>query len=245
VLCEVDSDVNQPSGDRILGIDLGLKDFAIVHDGNEVTKHSNPKHLKRHEKNLARKQKKFARKVKGSNSKNKYKKLVAKVHERVSNSRQDFLHKLSRKLVNESQVIVVENLNVKGMVLNRKLSKSISDVGWGMFINFLDYKLKRKEGQLVEIGRFFPSSKTCSCCGHVLNELTLDIREWDCPSCGTHHDRDGNAALNIRNQGIRILSMDGGNPVLAEPRRSKTNKPKGRKASVNEAGSLHRTVRSV
>jgi putative transposase len=153
-------------------------------------------------------------KVKGSNSKNKYKKLVALVHERVSNSRQDFLHKLSRKLVNESQVIVVENLNVKGMVRNRKLSKSISDVGWGMFINFLDYKLKRKEGQLVKLGRFFPSSKTCSCCGHVLDELTLDIREWDCPSCGTHHDRDGNAALNIRNQGIRILSMDLGTPFL-------------------------------
>jgi putative transposase len=127
VLCEVDSDVNQPSGDRILGIDLGLKDFAIVHDGNEVTKHSNPKHLKRHEKNLARKQKKFARKVKGSNSKNKYKKLVALVHERVSNSRQDFLHKLSRKLVNESQVIVVENLNVKGSAIR---SVEIRKEGW-------------------------------------------------------------------------------------------------------------------
>ncbi len=102
------------------------------------------------------------------------------------------------------------------MVRNRKLSKSISDVGWGMFINFLDYKLKLKDGQLVEIGRFFPSSKTCSCCSHVLDELTLDIREWDCPKCNTHHDRDGNAALNIRNEGIRILSTGGGNPVLAD-----------------------------
>jgi putative transposase len=245
ILCEVESETSQSISDKTLGIDLGLKDFAIVHDGNGVTKHSNPKHLKRHEKNLAREQKKFARKIKGSNSRSKYKKLVAKVHERVSNSRQDFLHKLSRKLVDQSQIIVVENLNVKGMVRNRKLSKSISDVGWGMFVNFLDYKLKVKDGQLVEIGRFFPSSKTCSRCNHVLDELTLDIRQWGCPKCGTHHDRDGNAALNIRNEGIRILSMDGGNPVLAVSRQRKTNKPQGGKAVVVESGSLHCTVRSV
>ncbi|NMG11962.1 transposase, partial [Brasilonema sp. UFV-L1] len=259
VLCEVEDNGSQLSGDKILGIDLGLKDFAIVHDGNEVTKHPNPKHLKRHERNLAKKQKRFARKVKGSNSTNKYRKFIAKVHERVSNSRQDFLHKLSRKLVDESQVIIVENLNVKGLVRNRKLSKSISDVGWGMFVNFLDYKLKQKEGQpsgfavattggtparrcsLVEIGRFFPSSKTCSCCGHVLDELTLDIREWDCSKCETRHDRDGNAALNIRNEGIRILQNGGGNPVIAVPRRSKTTYPKGKGASVNDDGSPHRT----
>jgi len=245
ILCEVEGDTNQSSGDKTLGIDLGLKDFAIVHDGNQVTKYSNPKHLKRHEKNLARKQKKLARKVKGSNSRNKYRKLVALVHATVQNSRQDFLHKLSRKLVDESQIIIVENLNVKGMVRNRKLSKSISDVGWGMFVNFLDYKLKRKQGRLVEIGRFFPSSKTCSCCLNVVDELMLDIREWDCPKCKTHHDRDGNAALNIRNEGIRILSMDGGNPVLAVPRQSKTTYLPRKGASVNEAGSLHRPVRAV
>ncbi|MEI1373394.1 RNA-guided endonuclease TnpB family protein [Nostoc sp. UHCC 0926] len=225
ILVEVEYAENKLGGDKILGIDLGLKDFAIVHDGEEVTKYFNPRHLKRHQRNLARKQKKFARKVKGSKSRHKHKKIVAKVHERVSNSRQDFLHKLSRKLVNESQVIVVENLNFKGMVRNRKLSKSISDVGWGMFINFLDYKLKDKEGQLVEIGRFFPSSKTCSSCGHVLDELPLDIREWDCPSCNIHHDRDANASQNIRTEGLRILSMDGGNPVIAESRRRNTNKP--------------------
>ena len=135
--------------------------------------------------------------------------------QRVSNTRQDFLHKLSRKLVDESQVIVVENLNVKGMVRSRKLSKAISDVGWGMFVNFLAYKLERSCGKLVEIDRFFPSSKKCSCCGHVVSELPLDIREWDCPSCGTYHDRDGNAAWNIRTEGIRILSMGGGNPAPA------------------------------
>ena len=237
ILLEVDGEAGLVFGDKTLGIDLGIKDFAIVHDGNEVSTHSNPKHLKRHEKNLARKQKKFARKVKGSNSTDKYRKLVAKVHERVSNSRQDFLHKLSRKLVDESQIIVVENLNVKGMIRNRKLSKSISDVGWGMFVNFLDYKLKQKDGQLVEIGRFFPSSKTCSCCGHLLDKLTLDIREWDCPSCGARHDRDGNAALNIRNEGIRILSMDGGNPVLADRGcvRPPACKSKGQRSMKSEA----------
>ncbi len=234
----VEGDTTQSLGDKTLGIDLGLKDFAIVHDGEQVTKHSNPKHLKRHEKNLARKQKKFARKVKGSNSRNKYRKLVALVHERVSNSRQDFLHKLSRKLVDESQVIIVENLNVKGMVRNRKLSKSISDVGWGMFVNFLDYKLKAKDGQLVKLGRFFPSSKTCSHCGHVVDELTLNIREWDCPSCNTHHDRDGNAALNIRKEGIRILETNGGgNPVIADGGcvRPPARKGKGQRSMKSEA----------
>ncbi|MBD2341615.1 IS200/IS605 family element transposase accessory protein TnpB [Calothrix sp. FACHB-156] len=233
ILVENDGESIQTSGDKTIGIDLGIKDFAIVHDGEQAAKYSNPKHLKRHERNLARKQKKLARKVKGSKSKNKFRKLVAKVHERVSNSHQDFLHKLSIKLVNESQIIVVENLNVKGMVRNRKLSKSISDVGWGMFVNFIDYKLKAKDGQpsgfavattggtparrcsLVEIGRFFPSSKTCSCCGHIVDELPLDIREWDCPACKNHHDRDANASKNIRAEGIRILSMGGGNPVLA------------------------------
>ncbi|MCC5600062.1 RNA-guided endonuclease InsQ/TnpB family protein [Nostoc favosum] len=235
-----------PSGDKILGIDLGIKDFAIVHDGSQITKYSNPQHLKRHEQNLARKQKKLARKFLGSNSRNRYRKLVAKVHERVANSRQDFLHKLSRKLVDESQIIAVENLNVKGMVRNRKLSKSISDVGWGMFLNFLDYKLKARDGQLVEINRFFPSSKTCSCCGHIVDQLTLDIREWDCPKCQATHDRDANAALNIRTEGIRILQNNGGgNPVIAESRQRKTNKPQGGKAVVVETGSLHRPARAV
>ncbi len=174
-----------------------MKDFAITHNGEKATKYANPKHLYRHQKNLAQKQKKLSRKTKGSKSREKFRKTVAKVHEKITNSRQDFLHKLSRKLVNESQVIVVENLNVKGMVKNRKLSKAISDVSWGKFVNFIDYKLKQKSGELVEIDRFFPSSKTCSCCGHILDELSLDIREWDCPNCHTHHDRDINAALNI------------------------------------------------
>ncbi|MBE9144554.1 RNA-guided endonuclease InsQ/TnpB family protein [Planktothrix mougeotii] len=237
ILYEVEGTDIKQSGDKIIGIDLGLKDFAIVHDGDNATKYANPKHLYRHQKNLARKQNKLSRKTKGSSARERFKKIVAKVHERIANSRQDFLHKLSRKLVDESQVIVIENLNVKGMVKNRKLSKSISDVGWGMFVNFIDYKLKQKEGELIEIGRFFPSSKTCSSCGHVLDELSLNIREWDCPNCHTHHDRDSNAALNIRNEGIRIKIEGGGNPVSADGAciRPDNRKVKGRRAKKSEA----------
>ena len=194
---------------KVIGIDLGLKDFAITNDNEKTRKYPNPRHIKKHERNLARKQAKLSRKKKGSKSREKARKLVARVHERISNARQDFLHKLSRKIVNDNQVVVIENLNVKGMVRNPKLAKAISDVGWGMFTNFLDYKLKEKGGLLLEIDRFFPSSKTCSNCLYVMSDMPLDIREWTCPSCGTHHDRDENAAKNIRAEGIRMLSVLG------------------------------------
>jgi putative transposase len=194
---------------KICGIDLGIKDFAIVHDGEKTSKYANPRQIKKHEKNLARKQQKLARKQKGSKNREKARKLVAKVHERTSNARHDFLHKLSRKVVNNNQVVVVEKLNIKGMVRNHCLAKAISDVGWGTFVNFLDYKLKEKGGLLVEIERWFPSSKTCSNCLYQMSEMPLDIREWTCPNCGTHHDRDENASKNIRGEGIRKIQTDG------------------------------------
>ncbi len=194
---------------KIYGIDLGLKHFAVVTDGEKVSKYDNPKHLAKHEKNLKRKQKKLARKQKGSQSRNRYRKVVAKVYEQVSNSRQDFLHKLSYKLVSDSQAVIVENLHVKGMVRNHNLAASISDVGWGTFTNFLAYKLERIGGKLVEIDRWFPSSKLCSNCFYQVSEMPLDVREWTCPHCGTHHDRDGNAAINIRAEGIRMLKAEG------------------------------------
>ncbi|MFN6535621.1 MAG: RNA-guided endonuclease InsQ/TnpB family protein [Nostoc sp. EkiNYC01] len=194
---------------KIYGIDLGLKHFAVVTDGEKVSIYDNPKHLAKHEKNLKRKQKKLARKVKGSNSRNRYRKVVAKVYERVSNSRQDFLHKLSYKLVSDSQAVIVENLHVLGMVRNHKLAKSISDVGWGTFTNFLAYKLERRGGKLVEIDRWFPSSKLCQKCFYQIGEMPLDVREWTCPHCNTHHDRDANAAQNIRAEGIRIIKAEG------------------------------------
>ena len=194
---------------KIYGVDLGLKHFAVVSDGEKVSKYDNPKHIAKQEKNLKRKQQKLARKQDGSNSRNKYKKVVAKVYERVSNVRQDFLDKLSYKLVSDSQAVIVENLHVKGMMRLTNLAKAISNVGWGTFTNFLAYKLERKGGKLVEIDRWFPSSKLCSNCFYRLGEMPLDIREWTCPHCGAHHDRDANAAINIRAEGIRVLKADG------------------------------------
>ncbi|MGQ4647647.1 RNA-guided endonuclease TnpB family protein [Lyngbya aestuarii] len=208
VLMELQGNNPTPSIEgKVAGIDLGLKDFAIVNDGIKTSKFANSKHLAKHERNLKRKQQKLARKVKGSNSRNKARKLVARVYERVSNVRQDYLHKLSRKLVDDNQVIVVESLNTKGMVRNHKLAKAISDVGWGMFVNFLSYKLDREGKVLVEIDRWFPSSKLCSHCHYQISEMPLEVRTWTCPNCGTHHDRDGNAAINIRVEGIRMLAV--------------------------------------
>ncbi|MDB9324735.1 MULTISPECIES: RNA-guided endonuclease InsQ/TnpB family protein [Cyanophyceae] len=207
ILTEVEGENPTITFGKIYGIDLGLKHFAVVTDGEKVSKYDNPKHLAKHEKNLKRKQKKLARKQKGSSSRNKYRKIVAKVYERISNSRQDFLHKLSYKLVSDSQAVIVENLHVKGMVCNHNLAKAISDCGWGTFTNFLAYKLERKGGKFVEIDRWFPSSKLCSNCFYQVREMPLDVRQWTCPHCGTHHDRDGNAALNIRAEGIRMLAL--------------------------------------
>ncbi len=211
ILVEVEGDMPPVSTDgKVIGIDLGLTHFAITSDGTgKISKYDNPRHLAKHEKNLKKKQQKLAKKQKGSNSRNKYKRLVARVYGRVSNSRQDFLHKLSRKLVNENQVVVVENLHVKGMVRNPNLAKAISDAGWGTFTNFLAYKLEQKGGKLVEINRWYPSSKLCSNCYYQVDKMPLDIRVWTCPNCGAQHDRDGNAATNIRAEGIRMLQTDG------------------------------------
>ena len=218
--------------ENVIGIDLGIKDFAITHDGNKTSKYGNPRHLAKHQKNLKRKQQKLARKQLGSNRRNKARKLAARVYERISNVRQDFLHKLSRKIVNHNQVVVVENLtsailqgeetspnlelNVKGMVRNHKLAKAISDCSWGKFVNFLDYKLVGEGKLLVEIDRFFPSSKTCSKCHYQIDKLSLDVRNWVCPNCETHHDRDENAAKNIRAEGIRIMQTSLGTSDAAK-----------------------------
>ena len=172
VLMDSEGDNRAPSTDgKVAGIDLGLKDFAIVNDGIKTSKYPNPKHLAKHERNLKRKQQKLARKEKGSKSRERARKLVARVHERVSNVRQDYLHKLSRKLVDDNQVIVVESLHVKGMVRNHKLAQAISDVGWGIFVNFLHYKLDREGKVLVEIDRWFPSSKLSSNCHYQVSEM--------------------------------------------------------------------------
>lgn len=202
-----DTMVEQSIDGNVIGIDLGLKDYVTCHNGADPFSVKHPKWLKKHERNLRYQQKKLSRRKKGSNRRNKARKLVARVHERLTNTRQDFLHKLSRTITDESQVVVVENLNIKGMTKNRKLSKAIAQSGWGMFLNFLSYKLEQKGGVLVEIDRFFPSSKMCSNCGHIHKELELNDREWTCSQCSTHHLRDENASCNIRLEGMKILGL--------------------------------------
>ena len=202
-----DVKVEKSTDGNITGIDLGLKDYVTCHNGTDTYSVKHPKWLKRHERNLRYQQKRLSRRKKGSSRRNKARGLVARVHERLSNARQDFLHKLSRNLTDDNQVIVVENLNIRGMLKNRKFSKAIAQSGWGMFLNFLSYKLERKGGVLVEIERFFPSSKMCSNCGHIHKELELKDREWICSQCSTHHLRDDNASRNIRTEGMKILGL--------------------------------------
>jgi putative transposase len=189
---------------KAIGLDVGLIDFCVTSDGS---KYKNPRHLKKHSKNLKRKQQKLSRKQKGSNTRNKARRLVAKVHSKIKRVREDFLHKLSRKVVNENQVIAVEDLNVKGMVRNHCLAKAISDAGWGMFGTMLKYKAEKDGKTYIEVDRFFPSSKTCHRCLHQVSEMPLDVRHWDCPSCQSRNDRDVNAAKNIRDEALRFLAL--------------------------------------
>lgn len=186
-----------------IGIDLGLTNFAITSEGS---KFDNPRWIAKHEHNLKIKQQQLSRKQKGSNNRNKSRTKVAKVHLKITNCRSDFHHKLSRRIVNESKVICVESLAVANMVKNRKLSKAISQVGWGQFCTMLKYKAEQEGKTYVEVDRFFASSKTCNVCLNQVACLPLEIRFWDCKSCGTTNiDRDLNAAKNIRDEGLRIL----------------------------------------
>lgn len=166
-----------------------------------------PKFKSKHKKQSIRYPESCSIKGKGSHNRKKQVKRVAKVHEKIANTRVDFLHKISRELVDENQVIVVENLCIKGLA-RTKLAKSVLDAGFGMLLNFLGYKLEREGGKLIEVDRFFASTKLCNCCKFKNNSLNLSIREWVCPNCQTHHDRDENAAKNIREEGIRILSTN-------------------------------------
>jgi putative transposase len=205
VLVDDGKDTPNPSTEgKAIGIDLGLFDFAVTSDGS---KYANPLHIAKHSKNLKKKQQRLSRKKKGSRTRNKARLLVAKVQGKIARCREDFLHKLSRKIVNENQVIALENLNVKGMVRNHNLAKAISDVGWEMFCTMLKYKAEKDGKTYLEIDRWFPSSKTCHVCLNQVDNLPLDIRNWTCGHCHTHLDRDINAAINIRNEALRILSL--------------------------------------
>lgn len=214
-------------GGNILGIDVGLTHLAITSDGS---KFDNPRHIARAAKKLKRKQQSLSRKVKGSNTRIKARTLVAKAHEKTANARKDFLHKLSHKLVNDNQVgvIAVEDLHVKGMIKNHCLAKAIGDVGWGMFTSFLEYKAARVGKGFIRVNRFFPSSKACSCCGHVVQSLTLNIRTWRCDKCGSLHDRDVNAARNIALEAQRIIAVG----MTGTANRGNVRSKAGRKSSV-------------
>jgi putative transposase len=229
----VDNGVDVPEASKdgdVIGIDLGLTDFAVTSNGS---KYQHPKATKKHERNLKRKQKKLDRKKdKTSNNRSQAKLAVAKVHSKIKRVREDFLHKLSRKIVDENQVIVVENLAVRNMVKNHCLAKAISDAGWGMFCTMLKYKAEMLGKVYLEIGRFFASTHLCSNTLKLLPWMDLSVREFDCPHCGQRHDRDINAAINIKNEGLRILTL--GTSVIA-PEGYVRPKQYGRKSTTVEA----------
>lgn len=180
---------------RTIGIDVGVKHFATLSDGTKI---ANPKYLENSLRRLACLQRRYARKQRGSKNRDKARLEVALLYERVANQRQDFLHRLTTAITKQYDTVCVESLNVAGMMKNRSLSRSISDVGWGEFFRQLRYKMDRKGGTVLELPTFYPSSKQCSHCGALTEALTLKDRAWVCP-CGARHDRDENAALNIKN----------------------------------------------
>ena len=189
----------------MVGIDLGIKDLLITSDGE---KFYNIRTTKKYEDKLAKEQRRLSHKVKGSKNWNKQRIKVARIHEKIHNTRIDNLHKISHKLVNENQVIVSENLAVSNMVKNHNLAKAISDCGWYELTRQISYKSDWNNRQYIKINRFYASSQTCNCCGYVnSNTKDLSVREWICPKCGAIHDRDINAAKNILNEGLRILQV--------------------------------------
>jgi len=202
ILCETGEQCKPKSKikeETTIGIDLGIKDFVITSDGEVF---DNPKHLRKAQSKLKYIQSKYS-KNKGKRTKQK----LAKLHEKVTNKRKDYLHKISSKLVRENQTISLENLAVSNMIKNHNLAQAISDVSWSTFVNMLEYKSEWYGTNILKIGRFEPSSKTCSNCGYINKELTLKDREWTCVNCNTEHDRDINAAINIKNFSLRnILS---------------------------------------
>ena len=196
-----------PETGRAVGVDLGVKDFAVTSDGEKIT---NPRHLARRAGNLARYQRRLARCQTGSANRARAAAKVARAHRKVRNAREDFLHRASTRLVRSADTIVIEDLNVAGMIRNRRLAKAISDCGWGEFRRQLEYKCERAGRELIVIDRWYPSSKTCSACGHLLAELNLSARHWTCPACRAQHDRDINAAKNILAAGLAVSACGAG-----------------------------------
>uniref|UniRef100_UPI003EBAB628 RNA-guided endonuclease InsQ/TnpB family protein n=1 Tax=Nocardiopsis synnemataformans TaxID=61305 RepID=UPI003EBAB628 len=229
---EVDAPEPSPHTGREIGLDLGVKDFAVTSDGEKI---ANPRHLERKARSLARYQRRMARKRRGSANRHKAKAKVAAAHRKVRHARQDFLHRTTTRLVRTADLIAIEDLNVAGMVKNRRLARVISDCGWGEFRRQLEYKCARAGRTLVMIDRWFPSSKTCSTCGHLLATLSLGTRHWTCPACRTRHDRDVNAAKNTLAAG-RAAAREtvSGDACGADVRRQGSSLP--RSATKQETG---------
>lgn len=188
----------------VCGIDLGIKDLAVTSNG---IKFKNNKYTKRYERKLAKAQKYLSRKTKGSNMFEKQKRKVALIHEKIANTRQDVLHKVSNDIVSNHDVICLEDLNVKGMIKNRKLSKHIADASWGTFVRFVEYKANWNDKTVIKINRWYPSSKTCNVCGWINQDLKLSDREWTCKN-GHKLDRDLNASINILKEGLKIYGKE-------------------------------------
>lgn len=203
VLCEVDDVISgYINKEKIIGIDLGISSFAILSDGTKI---ESPTFLKKRCKYLKRYQRQLAKRQKGSNNRKKAAIKVAKEHQYIRNQRHDWLHKTSHDLTEKYDLICLEDLKIKSLMKNKKqrsLNKAISDQGWGMFTSMLKYKAERRGKYITKIDQWAPSSKTCSHCGHKMEKMALDIRSWTCPSCGSDHDRDLNAAINIKFWGI-------------------------------------------
>ena len=202
-LCEFEPQ-KLPVTPNMTGIDLGLKDLFITDQGERV---GNPRHTAKYATKVTLAQRRLSKKKLGSANRAKARQKVARLHAKISDCRQDNLHKLSRRLINENQVICVESLKVKNMIRNRKLSKAIADASWGEFVRQLAYKSEWSGRSLVAIDQWFPSSKRCSGCGHTLSSLPLSVRAWNCPECGASHDRDINAATNIKAAGLAVLAL--------------------------------------
>lgn len=205
--CSICVDVEQEEYEHtgeIIGIDLGIKDLVIDSNGN---KYKNHKYQSKAEKKIKHLQRLYSKKVKGSHNAEKARLKLAIAHEKLCNKRKDNLHKLTTKLVKENDIICIENLNVKGMTKNHHLAKAIQDASFGTLVRMLKYKAAWHNRKIIEVCRFYPSSKLCSNCGHRMNYMGLEVREWTCPVCNEHHDRDINAAINIKNEGLRILDQ--------------------------------------